>query len=224
MMNETLAVESDEESRAEPGDGKNPSRRERRRLEIRARVLEAAWELFESQGYDATPVALLCQRADIAYGTFFNHFSEKREVLRMMADQAISKLEELLEELSKQDGTIEEHLVVLLESPGQEEDNQKKFRRDLLGRIYSIAYSESPQDNDRRYHGAFERYMEESVARGRVRSDAPIESLAMISASLMGSMAISWVHFEDFPIAERAASVASLLAGSLRPASDPASD
>ena len=199
------------------GEGANLTRRERRRLEMRARVLEAAWELFETQGYDATPVALLCERADIAYGTFFNHFVEKHEVLRMMADQAISNLELLLEDLSKQDGTIEEHLVALLESPGQEEDNQRKFRRDLLGRIYSIAYSESPEDNDRRYHGAFERYMRESVARGRVRDDAPVESLAMMAASLMGSMALSWVHFEDFPIAERAASVAGLLAESLRP-------
>ena len=193
------------------------SRRERRRLEIRARVLEAAWELFETQGYDATPVALLCERADIAYGTFFNHFTEKHEVLRMMADQAISNLEQLLEDLSKQDGTIEQHLVALLESPGQQEDNHRKFRRDLLGRIYSLAYAESPEDNDRRYHGAFERYMAESVARGRVRNDVPIESLAMMAASLLGSMALGWVHFEDFPIAARAASVAGLLAESLRP-------
>ena len=57
-------------------------RRERRRLEVRARVLEAAWDLFERQGYDATTVAQISDRADIAYGTFFNHFSEKHEVLR----------------------------------------------------------------------------------------------------------------------------------------------
>lgn len=197
--------------------GPHPSRRERRRLEVRARVLEAAWELFETQGYDATPVALLCDRADIAYGTFFNHFSEKNEVLRMMADQAIANLAERLEELAKEEGTIEEHLFLLLESPGLEEDSGKRFRRDLLGRIYSIAYTESPQDNDRRYHGAFERYMAESVARGRVRSDMPVESLAMMAASLLGSMALSWVHFEDFPIAERASSVARMLAESLAP-------
>ena len=89
----------------------NPSRRERRRLEVRARVLDAAWELFESQGYDTTTVAEICKRADIAYGTFFNHFTEKQDVLRMMADQAISRLEEMLEDLAKQEGSIEEHLA-----------------------------------------------------------------------------------------------------------------
>lgn len=196
----------------------HPSRRERRRLEVRARVLDAARDLFESQGYDATTVAQICERADIAYGTFFNHYSEKRAILRMMADQAISQVEEMLETLSKSQGTIEEHLIVLLESPGQEQANDQQFRRDLLGRIYSIAYSESPEDSDRRYHAAFERYMQESVIQGRVRDDAPIEALADIAASQLGSMALSWVHFEDFPIHDRARSVAALLAECLKPA------
>ena len=195
----------------------SPTRRERRRLEVRARVLDAAWDLFEGQGYDATTVAAICKQADIAYGTFFNHFSEKQEVLRMMADGAISRVEEVLEELAKQEGTIEEQLVELFESPGQEQESDAQFRRDLMGRIYSIAYSESPEEGDRRYHAAFERYMRESVARGRVRDDAPIAALADIAASLLGSIALSWVHFEDFPIQERARSVASLIAESLRP-------
>jgi AcrR family transcriptional regulator len=200
-------------------DEKNPSRRERRRLEVRARVLEAAWELFQSQGYDATTVAQICERSDIAYGTFFNHYSEKQAILRLMADQALTKLEEMLEILAKQAGTIEEHLVEMFESPGQDPDSDEQFRRDLLSRIYSIAYSESAETSDRRYHEAFERYMQESVARGRVRDDAPIEALADIAASQLGSIALSWVHFENFPIHDRARSVARLLAECLRPLS-----
>jgi TetR/AcrR family transcriptional regulator, cholesterol catabolism regulator len=194
-----------------------PGRRERRRLEVRARVLEAGWFLFEERGYDTTTVAEICERADIAYGTFFNHFSEKYEVLRIMADQAIGLLEGRLEDLAKEDGTIEEHLVILFEGTVREHDDDERIGRDLLGRIYSIAYAESPEDRDRRYHAAFERYMEESVARGRVRDDAPIETLAEIVASLVGSFVLSWVHFEDFPIHERARSAARVLAESLRP-------
>jgi len=200
-----------------PIEDKNPGRRERRRLEVRTRVLDASWELFAGQGYDATTVAQICEHADIAYGTFFNHYAEKQEILRIMADQALLRLEEMLEALAKQDGTIEEHLIRMLESPGQEQASEQGFRRDLLGRIYSIAYSESPESSDRRYHAAFERYMRESVTRGRVRDDAPIEALADIAASQLGSMALSWVHFEDFPIHDRARSVAHLLAESLRP-------
>lgn len=195
----------------------NPSRRERRRLEVRARVIEAGWDLFANQGYDTTTVAELCRHADIAYGTFFNHFAEKHEVLRMMADQAISRLEETLEELAKKEGTIEEHLIELFESPAKEPGSDEQLRRDLLGRIYSIAYAESPEDHDRRYHAAFERYMSESVSRGRVRDDAPIETLADIASSQLGTFALSWVHFEDFPLHERARAAARILAESLGP-------
>lgn len=198
-------------------DPQNKGRRERRRLEVRARVLEAAWTLFEEQGYDATTVAQICERADIAYGTFFNHFSEKHEVLRMMADRVMTALEEKLEDLAKQKGTIEDHLILLFEGTVLEHENDERLRRDLLGRIYSIAYAESPEDRDRRYHAAFERYMEESVVRGRVRNDTPIETLADIVASMVGSFSLSWVHFEDFPIHQRSRDAARLLAESLKP-------
>jgi len=199
-------------------DEHTTGRRERKRLEVRARVLDAAWNLFERQGYDATTVAQICEDADIAYGTFFNHYSEKHELLRMMAERALSILEEKLGELAKQVGTIEEHLVVLFEGVVEEDRNgATELRRDLMGRIYSIAYAESPELKDRRYHAAFERYMEECVACGRVRDDAPIETLADIVASLVGSFALSWVHFEDFPIRERSRASARLLAESLSP-------
>ena len=182
-------------------------------------MLEASWALFEEQGYDDTPVAQICERADIAYGTFFNHFSGKQEVLRMMADGVMTALEEKLEELSKQQGTIEDHLVLLLEGNVREHESDERLRRDLLGRIYSIAYAEAPEDRDRRYHAAFERYIEESVARGRVRDDTSIETLADIVASVVGSFSLSRVHFEDFPIRKRARDAARLLADSLEPRS-----
>ena len=192
-------------------------RRERRRLEVRARVLEAAVELFEERGYDATTVANICERADIAYGTFFNHFPEKRDVLRMLADRAVETVEENLETLAKQDGSIEEHLVQLFEGAAQEYETSDRLHRDLLGKIHSIAYTESPEDKDRRYHSAFERYIAESVARGRVRDDVPVETLADVVASMVSSLSLSWVHFEDFPIRERSAAAAHFLAESLRP-------
>jgi AcrR family transcriptional regulator len=191
-------------------------RRERRRLEVRARVLEAAVGLFEERGYDATTVADICERADIAYGTFFNHFPEKRDVLRMLADRAVETVEEKLETLAKQDGTIEEHLVQLLEGAAQEYETDDHLHRDLLGKIHAIAYTESPEDKDRRYHSAFERYIAESVARGRVRDDVPVETLADVVASMVSSLSLSWVHFEDFPIRERSAAAAHFLAESLR--------
>ena len=192
-------------------------RRERRRLEVRARVLEAATALFEERGYDATTVADICEGADIAYGTFFNHFPGKSDVLRLMAERAIDSVAERLEELAKEGGTIEKQLVALFEGQAEEYATDDPARRDLLGKIHAIAYTDSPADSDRRYHSAFEGYIGELVAQGRVRDDVPIETLADVVASMVSSLSLSWVHFEDFPMRERSAAAARFLADSLKP-------
>jgi AcrR family transcriptional regulator len=45
------------------------------------RLMAAAMTLFEEQGYDATTVAEIAERAELTKRTFFRHFADKREVL-----------------------------------------------------------------------------------------------------------------------------------------------
>jgi AcrR family transcriptional regulator len=47
----------------------------------RDRLIVAAVDLFAEQGYDATTVAQIAERAGVTKSTFFRHFSDKREVL-----------------------------------------------------------------------------------------------------------------------------------------------
>jgi TetR/AcrR family transcriptional regulator, cholesterol catabolism regulator len=56
-------------------------RRERRRLETRTRLYEAAVELFAEKGYDATTMDEIAERADTARATVFNYFARKDEFL-----------------------------------------------------------------------------------------------------------------------------------------------
>ncbi|HET6965219.1 MAG TPA: TetR family transcriptional regulator [Acidimicrobiales bacterium] len=59
-----------------------------------ARLLNAALELFEENGYDNTTVIAIAERAGVTKSTFFRHFPDKREVLfggdafaRMVAEE-----------------------------------------------------------------------------------------------------------------------------------------
>ncbi|MFD9740102.1 TetR/AcrR family transcriptional regulator [Umezawaea sp. NPDC059074] len=47
----------------------------------RERLVMAAVDLFTEQGYDATTVAQIAERAGVTKSTFFRHFPDKRELL-----------------------------------------------------------------------------------------------------------------------------------------------
>src|SRR6516164_5199624 len=47
----------------------------------RERLVVAAVDLFTEQGYDATTVTQIAERAGVTKSTFFRHFPDKRELL-----------------------------------------------------------------------------------------------------------------------------------------------
>ena len=57
----------------------------------RERLVVAAVDLFTEQGYDATTVAQIAERAGVTKSTFFRHFSDKRELL-VAGQETLSRL------------------------------------------------------------------------------------------------------------------------------------
>jgi AcrR family transcriptional regulator len=57
----------------------------------RERLVVAAVDLFTEQGYDATTVAQIAERAGVTRCTFFRYFPDKRDVL-MAGQQTLSRL------------------------------------------------------------------------------------------------------------------------------------
>jgi AcrR family transcriptional regulator len=49
--------------------------------DARERLVRAALDLFDEQGYSATTVTQIAERAGLTKSTFFRHFPDKREVL-----------------------------------------------------------------------------------------------------------------------------------------------
>jgi AcrR family transcriptional regulator len=71
-----------------------PNRRDRRKLEIRERIVRAAVDLFSSRGFSHTTVEDITETADVGKGTFFNYFPSKEHVLGALAEIQISRLNE----------------------------------------------------------------------------------------------------------------------------------
>ena len=57
----------------------------------RDRLVVAAVDLFVEQGYDATTVAQIAERAGLTKSTFFRHFPDKRELL-VAGQETLSRL------------------------------------------------------------------------------------------------------------------------------------
>src|SRR3954449_12783834 len=58
-----------------------PTQMSRWKPDARGRLIQAAIDLFAEQGYDATTVAEIAERAGLTKRTFFRYFTDKREVL-----------------------------------------------------------------------------------------------------------------------------------------------
>jgi AcrR family transcriptional regulator len=70
------------------------SRRERKKEETKERIVEAAFALFRKHGVEATTVEEICERADVAKGTFFNYFPRKEAVFGYLSEQWVAEAEE----------------------------------------------------------------------------------------------------------------------------------
>ena len=75
-------------------DGERPPRRSQARgRATRARLLEAAVELFTRRGYDGTSIGDVAERAGVGVGTVYHHFPDKRAILLALIDDLASRLE-----------------------------------------------------------------------------------------------------------------------------------
>ncbi len=63
----------------------------------RDRVLDVATQLFAEQGYDATPVAQVIERAGLTKGGFYHHFASKDELLYEVYGDLITRQLDQLE-------------------------------------------------------------------------------------------------------------------------------
>jgi AcrR family transcriptional regulator len=97
---------------------KRMSRRARRRRETLQRIEHAGWKLFTTRGYEATSTREIADAADIAAGTLFNYFPEKRSLLlHLMRREIDGALDDAFASLPS--STLEAQLVHVLEALGE---------------------------------------------------------------------------------------------------------
>ena len=68
------------------------TRTDRRRARTRASLIAAAREVFASQGVEASTIQDITEAADVAKGSFYNHFDSRRSILRAVVEETLGEL------------------------------------------------------------------------------------------------------------------------------------
>jgi AcrR family transcriptional regulator len=77
------------------------SRRERRRIETRERLYEAAMRLLSERDFDDVTVEMITEAADVGKGTFFNYFANKEAVVKYRFEADLRNMTEMLRQVSE---------------------------------------------------------------------------------------------------------------------------
>jgi AcrR family transcriptional regulator len=191
-------------------------RRERRKLEVRGRILEAAFELFDERGFESTKVQEICERADVVYKTFFNHFPTKQHLLKEIAEQQLGVLCEDIAAVRSADGTTRERLAAFFERIADSVDAAGPMRRELVTEILHAANAAGTgSEHSRLLHDAFAGLVRDGRTAGDVASTHAVATQAELVLGTFYALILSWAHDETYPLRRRALAAARLLGDAL---------
>ena len=193
-----------------------PQRRERRKQEVRTRIVGAALELLDEQGFEATKVQDICERADVVYKTFFNHFPTKHHLLRDIAERQLATLLETIRIARVEKRSTRERLNDFFERITDNIDAAGPMRRELVTEIlHATQGSAAGSEQSRLLHDAFAELIRDGRAKGDVRPDHTLVTQAELVLGTFYALVLSWAHDESYPLRRRALAAARLLGDAL---------
>ena len=194
-------------------------RRERRKLETRARLEEAAYTLFHEQGVEETSIEQVCEAADVARRTFYSYYANKRELLAQMGIKRIyARTEPMMSVLLEEFDTTPERVSGMIDYALE---NFKQFD-EVDRQIILLAPSLLTPDNE--MHEKIENsalvYFAELIDAGRKIGDVTTTlSTEMIVTVMIGTLNVittQWATDSNYPVAERLDEARSLFIGLLK--------
>ncbi len=194
------------------------TRRERRKLELRGRMVDSALELFEEQGYEATTVADICARADVATKTFFNYFPTKQHLIREIAHQSIEGFLVDIETVRSGSSSTRERLLQFFDMVTSAATEVGPKHREVLTEIIHAASSAGEKDKRaRQLREAMAAIVGDGVAAGDVTTSYSPETLSELILGAFYALMFNWANLDDYPIQEQSRAMARLLADTIAP-------
>jgi AcrR family transcriptional regulator len=166
------------------------SRRERKKTETRRRIFEAAISLFREQGFEATTVDDITEKADVARGTFFNYFPRKESVLAYLSEERVALAEANAAELLEDQAPAREKLLEMFAFAASAYVADRELSRYVFSEWMQRAFTPT-EEAGARWQKLLLQVIEQGQAAGELRGDVP----AFQMESLLSSVYISTLYY-----------------------------
>ena len=174
------------------------SRRERKKLETRQGLLKAAQALFLEQGYRATTVEEITERADVSKGTFFNYFPSKEALLEELSLWRMGQLRAALDPDTGAPASPVERIKLLIQLSHEHVlRDMRLFRRAFATRLSHPP--QHPHQSKHRVYGLLAELVEEAQARGEIREDADVKLVSDLLHVVLHQRILACRGNEDEP-------------------------
>lgn len=164
------------------------TRTDRRKQRVREQILEAAFTLFLSKGVDATKIEDICELADVANRTFFNHFATRQDMMRALGERRLLNLHDVAVELPGDSAA--EHVRELFSAVAARLDETGDAYRELIGAM--LGTSGYGVERGTNLHDTFLEIIKEGVAAGEFSTLHDPTVLADIVTSGFTAAIVNW--------------------------------
>uniref|UniRef100_A0A832MIZ9 TetR/AcrR family transcriptional regulator n=1 Tax=Eiseniibacteriota bacterium TaxID=2212470 RepID=A0A832MIZ9_UNCEI len=167
------------------------SRRERKKEETKRRIFQEAVRLFRERGFEATTVDEIAERADVAKGTFFNHFPRKESILSYLSETRLEVAEASAEELLASKRPAREKLIETYLGAAAAYAEDRELTRHVLIELLLLRFTPT-MEIGARWEQLLVSIFKQGQASGELRADVSAEQAVDILTSVYYALLFMW--------------------------------
>lgn len=194
-------------------------RKEREKESLRQEILDAAREIFVTEGYDRLSMRKVAERIEYSPTTIYLYFDDKAELLREVCEESFKKLSGSIQKARKKKGppieVLRRGLYAYVEFGLANPHHYEVAFISPKGKIFDTDGYQFQGSAGQQAFDLLVDSVRDCIAAGEFRTDDVATAAQTLWASIHGVTSLLIMH-RDFPFVEKKKLVTSVLENSIR--------
>jgi len=171
-----------------------PTRRERKKADVRRRILTAAMHLFSTRGLENTTVEQVADAADIGKGTIYNYFSTKEDIVVAFMAELEARVQAKVSSCAAAKAPLHEILAEFVRFQFQMKRPYHRFARVFMAQMFAHTDQFLPYmvEMQKAIDPPLEGFFTSLQERGLLRKDVHIPELVVVFKSIHLGLSGLW--------------------------------